>query len=61
LIEDGLTEQQIIDIYASLGIAETQARFIYAIETGQIDGDVIAEDDKGRQIPIRHEEIEESA
>ena len=48
LLDRGLTEEEIIKIYVEqLGFTESAARELYAIETGEIDGDVIeATDDE---------------
>ena len=42
LLARGLTEEEIIKIYVEqLGFTESAARELYAIETGEIGGDVI--------------------
>lgn len=42
LLDRGLTKDEIIAIYIKqLGFTESAAREAYAIETGEIDGDVI--------------------
>jgi hypothetical protein len=46
LLERGLTKEEIIAIYvAQLGFTESAAREVYAIETGEIDGDLIEVDE----------------
>lgn len=48
LIAQGKSREEIINIYIEKGFARSHAEFIYAIETGEIDGDVIeATDDEG--------------
>lgn len=45
LIAQGKTKEEIIAIYVQQGFARSHAEFIYAIETGEIDGDVIEADE----------------
>lgn len=44
LIAQGKTKEEIIAIYMEQGNPRSLAEFIYAIETGEIDGDVISVD-----------------
>lgn len=50
LIDLGLDRQQIIDAYIQSGMTEIEAEFIYAMETGEIDGDVIEVDENGNEV-----------
>lgn len=53
LLAQGLTKEQIIEIYVKqLGFTESAARELYAIETGEIDGDVIDEVEPNGNNPI---------
>jgi len=46
LLDRGLTEEEIIKIYVEqFGYTELAARELYAIETGEIDGDMIGVSD----------------
>lgn len=46
LIAQGLSREEIITIYIEqLGFTQSAAEFIYAIETGEIAGDVITVDE----------------
>lgn len=45
LLARGLKKEEIITLYMEqLGFTESEARQVYAIETGEIDGDVIEAD-----------------
>lgn len=47
LIAQGKSKEEIIELYIGQGFARSIAEFIYAIENGEIDGDVIeATDDE---------------
>jgi len=45
LIAQGKTKEEIIKIYIEKGFARSHAESIYAIETGEIDGDMIGVSD----------------
>jgi len=49
LIAQGLTREEIIIIcMEELNIERSEAEFIYAIETGEIDSDVITDEDEDK-------------
>ena len=43
-------EEEIKDRIEILGIGRAEAEFITAIERGEIDGDIVVLDEKGREI-----------
>lgn len=49
VVDKGYTKKQHIEMIMDfLGIGEEQATFIYAIETGEIEGDIIQPKDTGK-------------
>jgi len=49
LIDLGWDRQRIIDAYVQSGMTEAEAQFIYAIETGETEGDVVVIDENGNE------------
>ena len=49
LIDLGWDKKRIVDSYVLAGMTEAEATFIYAIETGEIGGDVIEVDEDGNE------------
>lgn len=49
LIAQGKTKDEIIAIYIERGFARSHAEFIYAIETGAIDGDIVTAEPEDEQ------------
>lgn len=52
--ENNLSREDIIKIIMDVtGNDRAMAEFIYALETGEVDGDVIALDEKGNEIKVK--------
>lgn len=49
LIALGWDRQRIIDAYVQSGMTEVEAEFIYAIETGEVEGDIVVVDEDGNE------------
>ena len=57
LIAQGMSREDILDLYEESGTPRHLAEFIYALETGEIQGDVIVEDEAGNELPGPEEEM----
>lgn len=57
LIDLGWDKQRIIDAYVDAGMTPAEAGFIYAMETGEISGDIVEVDEDGNETTPPSEEV----
>jgi hypothetical protein len=49
LLDMGWDKERIISSYVQSGMSKGDAQYIYAIETGEIEGDIIVVDENGNE------------